>query len=161
MNAWSFSSTPPNPQPATRFYYQRTASIEPHHPRDFVTYRRIDTLLLFPEKSPSDANFDQYPCAFHHFCKNALFVANSKTIFRITFSSIFLPTAGNGHLGRASLPTSLSRAAIPILGRAHRRFSGPLAPIGGRVGVRGKAAELFHVRQTWYFGPSVHGARER
>ena len=56
-------------------------SILPVQPADFVTYRRIDTLLLFFEKHRHFINTIQYPCVFHDFPKNALFVANSKTIF--------------------------------------------------------------------------------
>jgi hypothetical protein len=63
------------------FYYQRTTPIEPQTSRDFVTYRRIDTLFLFSQKSRHFTPSIQYPCAFCDCQKNRFFRPNSKTIF--------------------------------------------------------------------------------
>jgi hypothetical protein len=73
------------------FYYQRTPPIEPQPFLDFVTYRRIDTLLLFP-KNP--APFLPFPISMRISCffKKRSFPPNSKNIFRINFPARFLPS---------------------------------------------------------------------
>ena len=115
LGAWRLELSHPLPKHAhptrnTAFYYPKNSLPLNHKPPlDSVTYRRIDTLLLFPKKTPSDTHFDPYPCAFHHLFKNTLFIANAKTIFRITFLSVFLPDGGQRHIGRARLPASPPR----------------------------------------------------
>ncbi len=81
--------TPPNPQPTIRFYYQRTIPIQPQPSRDSVTYRRIDTLLLFSQKSLPFSHSTQCPCPFATiFQKIGFFVLMQKLFFEVELSPI-------------------------------------------------------------------------
>ena len=95
FDAWSFFPPPEHAtrstQHATQFYYQRTATIEPQPSRDSVTYRRIDTLLLFSEKPATNPFSPNIHEPFVIFQKTSFFTLIQKLFLELNFSPVFCP----------------------------------------------------------------------
>ncbi len=105
LGGWRLELSHFLPRHATRFYYQRTASIEPQLSRDSVTYRTIDTLLLFSEKHRHFTHSTQYPCPFREIPKTAFPDLMQKLFFELAFPARF---ASPSIIPLPSIPLPLS-----------------------------------------------------